>query len=75
MAAMFERGDDELNLNLEATELRLGLPGSCDSTTATQDSEKNTTKANNKRSLTTDEPSKSTSETQTFGQENPSPTK
>ncbi|XP_062084472.1 auxin-responsive protein IAA3-like [Humulus lupulus] len=77
---MFERGDDELNLNLEATELRLGLPG-CDSTTTTttnQESEKNTsttTKGNNKRCLTTDEPSKSSSETQTFGQENPSPTK
>ncbi|PON87171.1 AUX/IAA protein [Trema orientale] len=81
MATMFERGDD-LNLNLEATELRLGLPG-CDTN---QESEKNTSTTTtptgvrgNKRALPTEmnEASKSTnvSEPKTFGQENPPPTK
>lgn len=81
--AMFERGDDELNLNLEATELRLGLPGCDSTTTATSTTQEysenstNTTKGNNKRSLPSDETfkSNSSSETKSFGHENPSPTK
>ena len=79
--AIFERGDD-LNLNLEATELRLGLPG-CDNNLV---SEKNTSSTTittgvrgNKRTLPTEmkEASKSTnsSEPKKFSQENPTPTK
>lgn len=79
--AMFEKVDD-LNLNLEATELRLGLPGSDNQESEKKNTSTTTTPSSvrgNKRALPTElnEASKSSnaSEPQKLGQENSPPTK